>query len=429
MPAAPAENRFRTGRPLLWAAGLVLSGLVVVLFLLLRGGGEVVVPDPAQPTPDAAPTDREAHAADLLAELATSLVDGRRREVLALAAPGEPSSRRELARIRENVREVGVSDLGFRLVEADPGRVRAEDRRELGDGAWVADVEVSWRIAGYDVETSRMEVALTLVDTPDGVAFGSAVGDYGSPVPLWLLEDLAVAQSRRALVAVADPDALDRYAVLADRAVREVRAVLPSWRGRLVVEVPSSQENLHRLLDAEPGTYASIAALTATVDGSGEPGAPVHILVNPDVFAGLGDDGSQIVMTHEATHVAVDAATSSMPLWLLEGFADYVALARADLPVSVTASQILAEVRRNGPPARLPGAKEFETSNKLLGTSYEAAWLACRLLAEEYGERRLIAFYRDVEAGTSVAEALESLGTTEAEFTRQWRGYLRELAG
>jgi hypothetical protein len=169
--------------------------------------------------------------------------------------------------------------------------------------------------------------------------------------------------------------------------------------------------------------------VTATVDGSRSPSSPVHILVNPEVFGKLGEEGSRIVMSHEATHVALNAATATMPLWLLEGFADYVALARTDLPVSVTAGQILAEVRREGPPRALPGADEFDPSNKLLGTSYEAAWLACKLLAEEYGEERLVAFYDAVDAGASTDHAFADLGTTEEEFTRQWRAYLRELAG
>jgi hypothetical protein len=125
----------------------------------------------------------------------------------------------------------------------------------------------------------------------------------------------------------------------------------------------------------------------------------------------------------------MNAATSNMPLWLLEGFADYVALARTDLPVSVTASQILAEVRKSGPPRALPGAEEFDPANKLLGTSYEAAWLACRLLAETYGEERLISFYENVDSGASTQDAFAELGTTEQAFTGQWRGHLRELAG
>jgi hypothetical protein len=134
-------------------------------------------------------------------------------------------------------------------------------------------------------------------------------------------------------------------------------------------------------------------------------------------------------MSHEATHVAVDAATSTMPTWLLEGFADYVALARSDLPVAVTASQILAKVRQEGPPRTLPGVDDFDPANKLLGTSYEAAWLACRLLAEQYGEKRLVAFYDAVDAGAAPERAFVDLGTTEEAFTQRWRGYLRELAG
>jgi hypothetical protein len=134
-------------------------------------------------------------------------------------------------------------------------------------------------------------------------------------------------------------------------------------------------------------------------------------------------------MSHEATHVATDAAISSMPIWLLEGFADYVALAHVDLPVSVTASQILSDVRRKGAPTALPGAQEFDPANQLLGASYESAWLACRLLGERYGERKLIAFYEAVDDGMSVDEAFPRLlGTSEREFTREWRAYLEELA-
>ena len=271
---------------------------------------------------------------------------------------------------------------------------------------------------------------MTFVETPDGAAFGSASGDYGNPAPLWLIDDLTVRRSARWVLMVADPANADRYAALVDRAVADVARVIPSWRGSLVVEVPATQEEMHQVLDADPGTYSAIAAVTSTVDGSLSPSAPSHIIVNPDVFGRLGADGSQIVMSHEATHVATDAAVSSMPLWLLEGFADYVALAGVDLPVSLTASQILADVRRDGAPEALPGSKEFATSNKLLGSSYEAAWLACRLIGETYGEARLIRFYETVDDGTPVEEAFRDvLGTSERSFTRAWQDYLTELAG
>ena len=119
-----------------------------------------------------------------------------------------------------------------------------------------------------------------------------------------------------------------------------------------------------------------------------------------------------------------------MPTWLLEGFADYVALDHVDLPVSDAASQVLARVRADGPPARLPGAHEFDSRSKVLGASYESAWLACRLIAETYGEARLIAFYRAADrAGSTDAAFGRLLDTDQPAFTRAWRDYLRRLAG
>jgi hypothetical protein len=155
----------------------------------------------------------------------------------------------------------------------------------------------------------------------------------------------------------------------------------------------------------------------------------VHIFVNPRVFDPLGPRGSQIVMSHEATHVATGAALSTMPAWLLEGFADYVALAHVDLKVTVAAGQVLAQVRRDGPPGRLPGKREFAPDNQRLGSSYEAAWLACRLLAEQHGERKLVAFYRAANRSPDLTRPFRVvLGTDQQRFTRAWQAYLRRLA-
>ncbi|MGH3369788.1 MAG: hypothetical protein ACRDPR_07285, partial [Nocardioidaceae bacterium] len=382
-------------------AGLVLLALVLAVALYRTDDREVITPPAPSPGQTRSPADltRADGAAQLLLDLTEALDDGSRAEVLSLAAPGEPIARKALATIHANVSALGVDDISLRFVDEEAGGVPPALGRELGESAWVGDVVLGWRLRGFDPGPSSLETSLVFVDTPDGVAFGAP--DDDETAPLWLLERLAVARSGRALVATTDQRQLGRYARLADHAVRDVRSVLPRWRGRLVVEVPASREQLDQVLGAEPGTYTAIAAVTATVDGSTRRSAPVHILVNPDVFAELGSDGSQIVMSHEATHVAMRAATSTMPLWLLEGFADYVALARADLPVEVTASQILERVRRTGPPRTLPRGRDFDPSNKILGTSYEAAWLASRLLAEVYGERGLVRFYDTVDAGAS----------------------------
>ena len=346
-----------------------------------------------------------------------------------LAAPGDPDAARELTTLRANIHTLGIQDLSLRYVDEDEGRLTADQQRTFGDRAWVGDVQLGWRLGGFDAHDSRMEVPLTFVETSKGAAFVSARGTSGDAVPLWMLQDVVARRTSRSLVLAGRGDHPARLSQLADRAVTDVRKVLPGWRGRLVVEVPGDEQELSRTLGSEPGTYGGIAAVTTTVDGSLSPDAPVHIFVNPHVFDPLGPRGSQIVMSHEATHVATGAAISSMPTWLLEGFADYVALAHVDLPVSVTASQILAEVRTDGPPAHLPGKTEFDPRNKALGASYEAAWLACRLLGEKYGEKKLIAFYRASDSAGSTAGPFDTLlRTDQRAFTRSWRDYLRRLA-
>jgi hypothetical protein len=418
-------------------AGLVLSLLVGSgAFLLTRQDHDQAVQPADRPTSGVAPPStseadlRAGSAARLLDRLADRLQHGTRQQVVALAAPGQRSAARELATIRSNVRALGVTDLSLRYVDEDGGRIDPARQRALGGGAWVANVRISWRLRGFDASDSHLTSTLTLVRTGRGAAFVSARGNFGNAAPLWLLERVSVLRGARALVVTTAHDRAARFAALADQAVLDVRKVLRSWRGRLVVEVPAGDVELSRVLGSDLGAYTGIAAVTTTVDGSRAPGAPVHIFVNRGVFDPLGPRGSQIVMSHEATHVATGAATSSMPTWLLEGFADYVALAYVDLPVAVPASQILAEVRRKGPPSHLPGNSEFDPKNTALGASYEAAWLACRLLAETYGQQRLVRFYRLSDRLSSTTRPFaDVLHTDQQRFTAQWKRYLRRLAG
>ena len=402
---------------------LALGG---VGYALTTGAETAVLPSTPSESPGAS---REAAAAKLLADLVDALESGDTAKLRDLAAP-TPLARRELADLRENVRSLELVDLSMRYLDENEGRPVGGLPSRLRDRAWVGDVQLSWRLADHDESPANLEVGVAFLETEDGAAFVSARGGWGRQTPLWLLDRLAVVESRRTLVMAAAGRAEAReYDAMARRAVRDAAKVLPGWRGSVVVAVPSSQKDITRVL-ASSSSYGGIAAVTAPVDGSLAPSAPTRIFINPSVFDPLGEQGAQIVMSHEAAHVATDAAISTMPTWLLEGFADYVALAHVDLPVEVTASQILAQVRRDGPPARLPSEADFESENKRLGASYEAAWLACRLIEERYGERRLIEFYEraDRDGGTDAAFR-EVLGTTQRELTAAWRDELQRLAG
>jgi hypothetical protein len=239
-----------------------------------------------------------------------------------------------------------------------------------------------------------------------------------------------VDRSAHALVLATSAQEADQVARRADAAVPVVRAVFPRWRGGLVVEVPSSEEGLDAALAQDPGTYADIAAVSASVDGTLTPDSQVHIFVNPAVYDGLDPVGAQVVMSHEATHVATRAPlTTGLPLWLLEGFADYVALHDVDLPLSTTASQIIQQVRKDGAPDQLPGQADFDQTSTHFGAAYESAWLACLVLADAGGQEHLVQLYEQVSHGRDLDQRLHALfGLDEHQLTVRWRQRLQALA-
>ena len=122
-------------------------------------------------------------------------------------------------------------------------------------------------------------------------------------------------------------------------------------------------------------------------------------------------------MSHEATHVATEAPlTSGMPLWLLEGFADYVALRDVDLPISTTAGQIIAQVRRDGvpdAPARAGRVRRHRDPPR--GGVRERPGSPAWSSPTSAGEDALVRLYDDVRGGRGIGAALRSsVGLDEA---------------
>lgn len=400
-------------------AGLSLSLLLVVGLAAWRA-----VEDRAYvaPRPDAPVTAAPAAATETLRDLERAIGDGDVGEARDLAPPGDEAAARLLGAVATTAREARVVDLSFRYVTELSG---------VGDdGTWSASVDATWAFRGFDPGPALTEVRMDFRREGDRV-FVAAIGGGDRRTPVWLSGPAEVRRSDTALVvARTGPAEADRLARVARAAVPVVAKVLPDAATRLVVEVPATGEDLHRALDAEPGTYDSIAAVTTSVDGSLSTSSPVHVFVNPEVFGGLQLRGAQVVMSHEAVHVATGAAVGdTLPLWLLEGFADYVALRDVPLPLEVAAGQVIREVRRDGPPEALPSEEQFDTRTAGLGASYEAAWLACRLLAQREGDAALVRFYEAVDSGTPLPRALRrEYGWGVGELTRAWQALLTDLA-
>jgi hypothetical protein len=398
-------------------AGLSLCLLLVagVVVWTLTDSDPYVAP---RPSSQEDPVDA-GQASRTLGSLQQAVRQGDRAGAEALAPTGDDGAAQLMAAIVANARSIPVRDFRLRYID--------ETSAASADGTWGAAVTVTWQFAGFDPASSQSEVTFWFRRDGDRVAL-VAIGGGDERTPVWLTGPLTVRRTSDTLVLDAGRGA-DTVEDRARAAVSDVRAVLPQWRTGLVVEVPAGSDALDAALDAAPGEYTGIAAVTSSTDGSVAPDSPIHVFINPTVFDRLGATGAQVVMSHEAVHVATKAPNSTMPQWLLEGFADYVALRDVDLPFSVTAAQITRQVRREGAPKALPGPSEFGSTDTHLGAAYEAAWLACVVLADHGGEDALVGFYAALNGGSDLIEELrQRFGWTEGELVAAWRQRLTELA-
>ncbi|GIH81515.1 hypothetical protein [Planobispora longispora] len=239
---------------------------------------------------------------------------------------------------------------------------------------------------------------------------GAGLTAGAAPLPEDLWPDGAVLRGEHYVVVGhrVPADLLDDLAVRAERARRRVAAI---WGPvRPVILFPETDAEAEALAGA--GATGGLAAM-ATAD---------RVIILPGGYARLSEIGRDVVITHELTHVATGATRGGrVPMWLSEGFADYVGYAASGLAVRTVAAELAAEVRAGVLPARLPGPADFAPGAVRLAQAYEEAWLACRYIAGRYGERTLVRLY-----GSDVGTVL---GLTAADFTAGWRDYLRKELG
>jgi hypothetical protein len=217
-------------------------------------------------------------------------------------------------------------------------------------------------------------------------------------------------------------------ATMTSRARSAVERTVPDAAGELVVVSPATQAQMAAIVGQPEDAVAQIAAVTTDIDGDTARRDAVVVL-NPDVFATMDRRAAQVVLSHEATHALTPAVGARAVNWVVEGFADYVALRGDTEPLSVSAAQILREVAGGRVPAALPADADFESTQHGLGAVYESAWMIFRMLGEEHPTSRIVAFYESVIGGTPVDSATRSsFGLTLDELTDQWVDYLTKSA-
>ncbi|MFI1444557.1 hypothetical protein [Streptomyces fructofermentans] len=403
------------GRASRWVVALLLAGLAG----LVGCGG---------------PTGADGASADVrrvLDRRSAAVREGSEAAYVATAAPGSvDAGERSAARTGfRNLREVPLTDWSYRMT----GFHRSGDRA-------TADAELRYRIDGYD--RAPVVTARTLALARTGGRW-YVTGDRpaeGSGRQLWEQGAVTAVRGGHSLVlGVGRPvGALRALAELADRAVPAVSGAWGGgWAQRVVVLAPGSLEDMAGLLGAPASGYRGIAAVT-TGEAGGRATAPAdRIIVNPEAYGELGSFGRQVVITHETTHVATRSSTSAAtPLWLSEGYADWVGYRGTGRTARQVAPELARAVAAGRVPSELPADGDFAFGGDTgaLARAYESGWLACRFVAERWGEERLGDFYRAVgahgrRAGAVEAGLREVLGTTPREFTDLWRAYARDRLG
>ncbi|WP_407110132.1 hypothetical protein ACE1N8_09375 [Streptomyces sp. DSM 116494] len=382
----------------------VVALCLLLVSLVACGGG---------PATDAA----RAEVQSLLDRRAEAVLD---RDAAAYAGTGTRAG-------FDNLRAVPLADWSYRVTALD----------RTGDSA-TASADLRYRVAGHDRSPVVTTRSLSLSRDRDGDwSVDSDRPARKSGQQLWDQGPARAVRGERSLVlGVGQPAGkLRDYAELADRAVPAVSdAWGPEWTRRVVVLVPGSLEGMAGLLGSPASSYRGIAAVTTGATGTDGPAPADRVIVNPDAFGLLGDPGRQVVLTHETAHVATRAHTSaSTPLWLSEGFADWVGYRGGDRAPAEVAPELAYAVSRGEVPGALPEDEDFGFSGDAdgLARAYEGGWLACRMIAGHWGEERLRAFYRAVGAHPSRDGAVENalaevLDTTPEAFTLQWHDYIQD---
>ncbi|WP_406860477.1 hypothetical protein ABZO31_08440 [Streptomyces sp. HUAS MG47] len=363
------------------------------------------------------------------------LLDRRARAVLdrdpagyaaAFEASGAAAARREYA----NLADVPFASWTYRVTDVD----------RTGDGRAVAKADLDYRIRGHDSGPVTTSLVLDLTERDGDWRLTAERNGAGAAQQLWQQGDVEVVRGARSLVlGVGQSDArLRELAAQADRATPAVSAAWPRpWAGRVVILAPDSLDAMGRLLGAPAAGYRGIAAVTTGETGGGADRPADRVIVNPEAYGVLGAYGRQVVLTHETTHVATRAHTSaSTPMWLSEGFADWAAYRGGGRTAAQTAPELRRAVQAGLVPDRLPDDDVFAFSGdgEALARAYESGWLACELIADTWGERRLADFYAAVAAHPRREGAVEKalhdvLSTTPEEFTARWRTHMTERLG
>jgi len=359
---------------------------------------------------------------DLLERRSRAVLARDRAAWLATVDPRDVALVQRQGDLFDRLADLRPTSWSYILQDGDSGLAAAR-RSALGGGAFLAHVRLAYRLAPGVGEVER-DQHLTLVQR-DGRWLVGGDQDGLQQRDLWDLAPVTVARGSRSVVVAARgaPVPAARTAAEADAAARRVDGVWgDDWPRWVVVLVPGTLADMGTLLDRTD--TAGLSQLAAVTTGELRSRGVARgrttgdrVVVNPVAFPGLTALGRGVVLTHELTHVATRAgAVSAPPVWVDEGFADYVAYLDTTLGVRDVAADLLGNPKALAALRDLPVDKAFDPAAGEVGPAYAAAWLAMRFVAQQGGTPMVVDFYR-VASGLPALRTWPKAPTARASLT------------
>lgn len=345
------------------------------------------------------------------------------------------------------LRSVPLADFGYELgAEPTVGVPGEVSDRFGGDPVRSLTALLRYEIAGVDEAPTRKPVTLLVVSRDDGWKIASDRPLPDSVSTTWRgpwdhgpLDVTTTATAGGTSMILAHPDTADLAADIADELPSAVDAVSKVWGAdwpkRSLIWVTSSRDEFTDLVGtAHNGDEIAAVAISDAVDPERDRATGQRIVFSPAAGSRLSRQGLRAVLRHELTHIAARPRTvDGSPLWILEGYADYIGY-RSDDGVPVTGADLrriapnLAEdVVLRGAPSQIPTDDDFADPDRSR-TAYETAWSLAAFLAEEHGRDQLTALYRalaDGPAGDDLShDFAATVGASVDEVVDRWGEWL-----
>lgn len=386
---------------LIAAIGVVLVGIGVVAARQTTSTFPVGHPTAAQL--------RENAIERVLAVRGSAVLHHNRTAFMSTVDPRAGAFRRAQSKAFDNLAEVRFATWSYAMGQV--ARPAPADAASYRAPVWAPkDFTLNYRLARFDARPTNLRQYPTFVERHGHWYLGSLT-DYASrglvsATDVWDYGPVAVVRRSDVLVLGSPTQRATMLAVAGDvqTAIPQVTSVWGSrWSRRAVVLLPRTMHDM-ALIDQDGEDLRDIAALTsAEITATAGHPAPVgdRITINPANWPKLSALGQQVVLRHELTHVASEAATSAQtPTWLVEGLAEYVGFKFADVPLAAAASELQHAIGDGHLPSALPTNHGFRGADQQLAINYESAWFVCRAIAQRFGESALVRFYRAVGTST-----------------------------